>query len=355
MQTILRLAKHSATRYGLALVGTAAALVLALCAVGVARQKPAPSPTPSEKDEPEAVKVYTEEVILPVVAFDSRGRFDPSLEPADVLVLEDGTPQRVRSVRRVAANVIVVFDMGGQLTDMPTKTPRDTALKIVSSLRPGDSVAVIQNSLRVETLADWTTDAARASRVVTNGFFSSKRSRLSECLLAAAAKAREKPVGNTHVVIFTDGVEAQEDPKRFGEAVKQITATQATTHVVNYSTLARASAKRHNGSLFDLDFEMKRWRRKYAEATRRNDERLASLVREMGGRLLLPANAAEAAGQAEEVSRDIGAQYVVTYAPGRPFSDGGERRRVKVTSRRLGLQLVAMRDYVSPPAKPTPN
>ncbi len=331
------------------------ALALAVCGVSVARQRPAPSAPAPERDEPEAVRVYTEEVILPVIAFDSRGRFDPSLEPTDVLVLEDGTPQRVRSVRRLAANVIVVFDMGGQITDMPTKTPRDTALKIVSSLRPGDSVAVVQNSGRVETLHDWTTDAASAAHAIKTRFFSSKRSRLSECLLAAAAKAKEKLVGNTHVVIFTDGVEARDDPKLFGEAVRQIAATQATTHVVTYSTLARASVKQHNGNLFDVDFEMRRWRKKYAEATRRNDERLASLVREMGGRLLLPSSAEEAAGQAEEVSRDIGAQYVVTYAPGRPFSDGGERRRITVTSRRLGLQLVAMRDYVSPPPARTPN
>lgn len=331
------------------------ALSLALCAACLAQQTPAPAPTPAEREGQETVKVYTEEVILPVVAVDSRGRFDPSLEPADVLVLEDGTPQRVRSVRRVAANVIVVFDMGGQITDMPTKTPRDTALKILASLRPGDSVAVIQNSRRVETLADWTTDAAHAAHAVRARFFSSSRSRLSECLLAAAAKAKEKPVGNTHVVIFTDGVEARDEPKRFEEAVRQIVSTQATTHVVTYSTLARASVKRHNGSPFDLDFEMKRWRRKYAEATRRNDERLASLVGEMGGRLLLPASAEEAAGQAEEVARDIGAQYVVAYAPARPFSDGGERRRIRVTSRRLGLQLVAMRDYVSPPPSQAPD
>lgn len=314
-----------------------------------------PTPAPVEKEEQEPVKVYTEEVMLPVAAFDSRGRFDPSLEAADVLVLEDGAPQRVRSVRRVPANVVLVFDMGGQVTDMAASTPRDAALKIVAELRPGDQVAVIQNNRRVETLSDWTADTARAAHTITTQYFSSKGSRLSECLLAAAAKAKEKPTGNTHVVIFTDGVETRDDPKGFEEAVRRIVSTQATTHVVTYSALARRSVKRHNSSPFDLDFEMKRWRKRYAEATRRHDERLATLVREMGGRLLLPASEEEAAGVAGEVARDIGAQYVVTYAPGRPFTAGGERRRVTVTSRRLGLQLVAMRDYVSPPTRPTPN
>jgi hypothetical protein len=46
------------------------------------------------REEPEAVKVYTEEVRLPVVAYDDRERFDPTLAADDVLVLEDGVPQR---------------------------------------------------------------------------------------------------------------------------------------------------------------------------------------------------------------------------------------------------------------------
>ncbi|MCA1612805.1 MAG: hypothetical protein LC800_01375 [Acidobacteria bacterium] len=38
---------------------------------------------------------------IPVFARDDYGRFDPSLETDDVLVLEDGVPQQVRSIRRV--------------------------------------------------------------------------------------------------------------------------------------------------------------------------------------------------------------------------------------------------------------
>ncbi len=66
------------------------------------------------REEQEPVKVYTEEVRLPVVAYDGRERIDPTLAADDML--EDGVPLRVRSVRRVPANVLLVFDMGGQVT-----------------------------------------------------------------------------------------------------------------------------------------------------------------------------------------------------------------------------------------------
>ncbi len=318
-----------------------------------ARQQPQATPPPAEKEEQAPVRVFTEEVVLPVVAYDSGGRFDPTLAADDILVLEDGVPQRVRSVRRVPASVLLVFDMGGQMASTRSmNTSRDIAQRFVASLRPGDQVAVVQNSTRVELLSDWTADGAQVARVLRTKLFSSNRSRLSRCLLAAADKLKERPVGNTHVLIFTDGVEAEGDRPFFEAALKRVASTQAVTHVIAYSALAREAVRVRARNPFDLDFQMKRSRRRNAEETVRQDERLRALVAEMGGRLFVPASDEEALAQAEEAARDVGSQYVVTYAPTRPFAAGGERRRVAVSSRRVGLQLVAMRAYVAPPANP---
>jgi VWFA-related protein len=315
--------------------------------------RPSPPPLPTEKEEQEPIKVYTEEVKLPVIAYDSRGRFDPTLESNDVLVLEDGTPQQVRSVRRVPANILIISDMGGQITDTRSmNTTREMALKIVAGLREGDRVAIIQNSNRVEMLSDWTTDTAGVLQILKTKLFSGNHSRLSKCLTAAADKLKEMPVGNTHVVIFTDGLETQNDQGEYAEALGRIVSTQSTTHVITYSGLARQSVKSRNGNLLDMDFEMKRWRKKYAEGMKRNDERLALLVQEMGGRLLMPMTTDEAAAGADEVAHDIGAQYVVTYTPMRPFADSKERRSISISSRRVGLQLIAMRSYVAPSVRP---
>ena len=327
----------------------AAAFVATVPFACLAQQQPTPTP---EKEEQEPVRVYTEEVLLPVVAYDSGGRFDPTLTTDDVLVLEDGTPQHVKSVRRVPANILIVSDMGGRVTETRAmNTTREIALRLVAGLGEGDRVAFVQNSRRVELLSDWTTDAARVASVLRTKLFSADRSRLTQCLLLAAEKLKERPAGNTHVVIFTDGQETRPDEAAFAEALARVTATQATAHVIAYSAAARAAVKRKNSNLLDLDFEMKRWRREYAEASRRNDERLARLVGEMGGRLLLPLSEGEAVELAAEMARDIGAQYVVTYAPKRPFADGSERRAVRVSSRKVGLQLTSMRSHVRPPAR----
>ncbi len=79
-----------------------------------------------------------------------------------------------------------------------------------------------------------------------------------------------------------------------------------------------------------------------------------ALARESGGRVLLPSTYGEIVSLSEGVARDIGAQYVVTYAPLRPFAGGavGERRRCEVSARKQGLRLSTTRGVVTAPPRP---
>ncbi|HEX8503075.1 MAG TPA: hypothetical protein VF659_21000 [Pyrinomonadaceae bacterium] len=318
---------------------------------------------PPAREEQEPVKVYTEEVRLPVVAYDARGRFDPTLSADDVLVLEDGVPQRVRSVRRVPANVLLVFDMGGQVTATGAfNATREAALRFLGRLGEGDRVAFVQNGgRRAELLLDWTAAAAAAAHVVKTKLFSANRSRLSECLALAAAKLGERPVGDTHVVVFTDGLEAQSrDEIRSDEVAKttveSLVASQASVHVFGFSSLVAEEVKYKKsifgGGVINLDFQMRRWFRNYGLATKRREGQLMALAGEAGGRVLLPSTPGEVLELADGVVRDIGAQYVVTYTPLRPFGEGGgERRRSDVSARRLGLRLFTLRSVVVAPRR----
>lgn len=346
------------------------ALILLLFAAAV----PCFAQGPPAREEQEPVKVYTEEVRLPVVAYDDRERFDPTLAADDVLVLEDGVPQHVRSVRRVPANVLLVFDMGGQVTaPRAADATADAALRLLEGLGAGDRVAFIQNGGRAaEVLQDWTEDRESARRVLKTKLFSANRSRLSECLALAGAKLRERPVGNTHVVVFTDGLEGQsKDEIRADEiakdAVRGLLASQASVHVFCFASMVEKAVNYRNNPVgfggttnsvrvvIDTDFEMRRWFKNYALAAKRREAQLAELAREAGGRVLLPQTSEEALELAGKVSRDVGAQYVVTYTPLKPFrrdgEDGGERRRADVRARRMGLQLFTLRSVVTAPRR----
>lgn len=349
------------------------ALILNLVATyACAAQQPTPASTPAQsatptppaaspvQDEQEPVKVFTQEVRLPVVAYDDRERFDPTLSVDDVLVLEDGVPQVVKSVRRVPANILLVLDMGNQAAGTrDSQTVREASLRIVSAMREGDRLAIIQNGgRRVELLQDWTTDRAGAAHAVKTKFFSANRSRLAECLFAAALKLKEQPVGDTHAIIFTSGLESQSRDSIRSEqlpldALQKLTETQASVHVFSFAALVKDFVRnRGSGGGIDLDFEMRRWFKNYARATKQREQQLQSLARETGGRVLLPSTSEEIISLSEKVARDIGAQYVVTYSPKRPFDAAGvERRRAEAHSRRIGLQLFSLREVVVGPTR----
>lgn len=370
------------------------AFFLSFALVGVARAqvKPTPSPTPkstSKADEQEPVRVFTEEVRLPVAATDSYGHYDPSLDIDDVLVLEDGQPQQIRSIQHLPTNVLLVLDLGNQLGLKDTNLTRAVAMRLVSTLYAGTRIAVMQFATKPELLQGWTTDREAIAKVLRTKLNSGKGSRFADALAAASDQFKGTLPGTRHIVIVTDGVEAPGGRVTLGTALKQLNAIQASVHIISYTVMARlaianqtkrtsrgdgvqrdanpASNPVANGDptlppgttrtpgfklgSVDVDFAMRKKRKEYERATRDSEEKLKELAQESGGQILIPTTGDDLLAQAESISRDIGAQYVVTYRPTRPLANAkaGEYRKVEVASRRVGLYLRSRKGYVVPP------
>jgi len=353
--------------------------------------KPKPSPTPKVEPKPEdqeRVRVFTEEVRLPVSAMDQYGHYDPTLEIDDVLVLEDGEPQKVRSVRHIPANVLFILDTGGDGNGLgglskKTSTTRAVALKVISRLREGDQIAVLQSSNQAELLQSWTNDVDEVTRTLTWKMFAGKRSRLFETMTRAAQLLAEQPEGSRHVILVTDGVETPGGKVSLDDALKQLLEVRATVHVISYTAFVRQKTDQHNfkivtkdnpigsdpvimndptlppgvnrgGPTFGVgitfDPAMRRVRKAYEAETKKSEKWLATLADETGGRIFLPKSTDEMIDEGEEVAREIGSEYVVTYRPTRPLAEAkpGEYRNVEVASRRVGLRLRSRRGYIVP-------
>jgi VWFA-related protein len=348
--------------------------------------KPRPSPEPTPTPE-ESVKVFTEEVRLPVMAFDSYGHYDPTLELDDVLVLEDGVAQQVRSVRHIPANVLFVLDTGGETSGLggmakKTSLTRDVASDLVLKLENGASIAVMQSGNSAEMLQPWTTDKSVVVRTLKNKLVSTKRSRISEAIANASVQLKDRPEGSRHVVMITDGVDTPGAKINREEAIKQLIAARATVHIISYTEFVRQKSDAKTSTVtagqrptssdpitatdptlppgttrqpsfgvgIRFDPAMKRLRKAYEAEVKKSQEALKTVANETGGQMLLPLNRDEMLAEANEVARAIGAEYVVTYRPKRPLADAkpGEYRRIEVASRRVGLSLQARRGYVVP-------
>src|SRR5947209_4012073 len=351
-------------------------------------RQPAPQKSPEQREDQERVKVFTEEVRRPVVAFDDYGHFDPTLEMKDVMVLEDGVQQQIRSIRHIPASVLIMLDLDNQITLVKnTNTTRDLAMRVISNLHRGDEVALLQFANGVKVLQDWTTSTEGIPQILKTKLLAGKRGRLSEAMVAAAKMLADKPAGSRHVVIITDGIETPGGKVAYNEAVKQLIAAQATVHIISYTALIREAiaGRSKKGPVsggdgvqrtstvgasnpdptiqspeinrspsfrvitIDTDRQMRRWYKKYSEQTEVNEQRLKSIAEETGGQILIPSSSDDLLAQADLVAHDIGAQYVITYRPTRPLASAkaGEYRRIEIAPRRTGLTLRARRGYIA--------
>jgi VWFA-related protein len=369
------------------------AALFALAATQISSQEPAkPKPSPQSSPSPspspeETEKIFTEEVRLPVMAFDAYGHYDPTLELDDVLVLEDGVAQQIRSVRHIPANVLFVLDTGGDssgLGGMSKKTSltRDVASQLVARLEDGASIAVMQSGNATEMLQPWTTDKSVVLKTLKSKLISAKRSRISEAIANAGLQLKDRPEGSRHVVMITDGVDSPGSKVDRAEAMKNLIAARATVHVISYTEFVRqknpdtpktvtigqrppssdpitandptlppgATRSPSYGVNIRFDPAMKRIRKAYEAQVKKSQEALKNVAEETGGKMMLPLNAQEMLAEANEVARAIGAEYVVTYRPKRPLAEAkpGEYRRIEVASRRVGLSLQSRRGYVVP-------
>jgi hypothetical protein len=222
---------------------------------------------------------------------------------------------------------------------------------VLSHLRSEDQVILIQFTNHAEVLQDWTVDKAKVARALNPAYgklLSGNVSRLSEGIISAAEKLKGKPAGTTHLVLITGGDNTPSSEVQYGDSVTRLITTQPALYVISYAKFTRQEAKRKQ-NIFSLDREMKGVYKDYDRAVRLSELRLTALAEKLGGRILLPKSIEGALNDGDEIASDIGAQYVVTYAPKRPIESSADTapRRVEVVSRRVGLQVRALRNRVA--------
>ena len=360
----------------------------------LAQQTPTPasSPTPVRPNAPisqqDSVKVFTEEVVLPVRVTDQQGRFDPTLHKDELLVLEDRVPQQIMSARQVPANVLLLISTAGELNPaMKANISKEVAAHFVSRLKTGDRIALVQYGRHVHTIQNWTEDLNAAGHAIQTKLSSNSGANLAEALGEAVNRFAETPAGNRHLVLITDGVDDPDDSServlRLQPKIKELLAQSVTVHIVSYAAMGQkimwksqplvevTAYKRKTAAevalevlkpigsewekpkirlYIDTDIQMRLRRMEYVKAMKEGDRWLRQFAFETAGTILVPPSVKEMLVSVEEIARNVDSQYVITYRPKRSFASGieGEYRRVELVPRRVGLVVSARRGYVVP-------
>jgi VWFA-related protein len=347
------------------------AVLFALAITGYAQT---PTPTPEQVE-----KVSTEEIKLNVLAFDASDNFAANLQKEDLLIIEDGRLNQASSLRRIPANVLVVLDVGNQISYAKrNKTTAETARKLISSLQENDSVAVMQYGDKVDILSEWTRDKTQVSQNLTDrklGF--GRRSVFVEAMDTAVKFFNNTPLENRHLILITDGIDTFNDKNAKDSVTKKLLSSDINVHVISYTRLQQNAIEipksvQGGGSnrtpplppgaeaphskemqkfpilTINLDREMIRKRKEEMNSLKTSEVYLTTIAEDTNGEIFLPETTDEMIEKTSILAKNIDSQYVVTYIPKRPLNEStdGEVHQIEVSSRRAGVQVQGRRKFV---------
>jgi len=339
------------------------------------RVQPTPTPTPSD----ETVRVVTEEIKLNVLAFDEDGNFFRDVTAKDLVITENNVLHIPESVRRLPANVLIVMDTGGELRSVKSlDQTRKVAFGVVNSLRPGDSVSILQYSDKAEIVSEWTGDKAQTIAAIKSTNFG-RRSVFVDALKLATNYMLKDGIDNKHLVLITDGTDSFGRSSEKFDAFQKLLSTDISVHVLSYTLMEAADIQPRTkgtsntpppkampdeiaatlpngvkdkgvkiGPTINLDRTLiKRMKARKLELET-SQEQLEKLAENTNGEFILPMGLEEMREKASLVARMIDASYVVTYTPKLAVSEtrGLAERTIDVTSKRPGLVIQARRKLV---------
>lgn len=330
-----------------------------------------PNPTPEEP-----LKVVTEEIKLNVLAFDDGGKFFRDVTAADIVISENNILHQPTSVRRIPANVLIVMDTGGEMRFVKNlDRTRQVAKAVVTSLRPDDSIAVMQYSDKPEILSEWSSDQTSALNAIMRAKFG-RRSLFVDAIKMARDFLMRNPADNRHMVLITDGTDSLGRSSAKFDAIRELLATDISVHVISYTALEAADIEPRTkgisktpppkaipdeiqatlpngvrdkgvkvGPTIATDRSFLRRMRARKTDLEASQEQLSALAENTNGELILPESTDEMIEKAPLVARMIDAAYVVTYMPKVPVVEtrGISERMIDVTSKRAGLTVLARR------------
>lgn len=336
--------------------------------------------TPKDDD---TEKVFTEEIKLNVLAFDASGKFASGVKKEDLVISEDGRLHQPTSLRRIPANVLIVLDVGNEISfGKRRKITSDAAAALVGALQPEDSIAVMQYGDKVEFLAEWTQDKQFLYKILDEknlGF--GKRSVFNNALDAAVKFFQKTPLENRHLILITDGVDSFNDQKTKDLWMKNLLSSDINVHVVSYTTMQQSEIEPKK-SIFqkgeptprrlpdevimtmplpqqqilrlprlisvNTDRAMIKKRKEESAKLKTSEAFLTTLAEDTNGEIFLPETKEEMVEKTATLAKNIDSQYVATYTPKKPLTESadGEVRNIAITSRRSDIQVQGKRKFV---------
>jgi Ca-activated chloride channel family protein len=285
---------------------------------------PKASPTPDDIpiDEGDVERVETELVNLNVRVVDRNNRPVNDVKKEEFKVYEDGVEQEVFNVltEEVPISYGIAIDHSGSLRSQ-LQTVIEAGNKIISSNKEGDATFLVGfvSSDKIELLSDFSADKNLLNETLEQLVTEGGQTAIIDAVYLAAEKAANYKKGDPlsdkrrrALIVVTDG-EDKSNSYTEKELFEYLREEDVQIYVI--------------GFVNELDTEKSLIRGSKRDKAVKLINRLAT---ETGGKAYLPNSLDELPRIAEEITKDLRTQYVVSYYPSNKTKDG-KFRPIRVT------------------------
>jgi VWFA-related protein len=284
--------------------------------------EPAPPPAPSEeKLANPSGQTFSLRVDVPLVnmdvsvLLDKTHEFVPNLKPGNFLVVEDGVPQQVQTVRltKTPITAVLLLEFAANsyafIQDM-----QNAASVFFSSMQPNDFVAVATYDLRSHILTDFTNNRETIRQALQSLVLPTFRETNEFDALYDTLDRLTRVEGRKYVILISSGRDTM-SRLTLDQMLAKIKATpNVTIFTISTGGLAREMGGVRGRSQID-----------YLQA----DNEMRTFAKMTGGMSFQPVFQGAMPDIFNQINESIRAQYVVTYKPVDSKNDG-TYRKVKV-------------------------
>ena len=311
------------------------AVIIPAAALSVAAQKPKPTPTPVHEDPQGTVKVAIRRVRLPITVTDKKGQFVPGLTQNDFTVLEDKIPQSIETFSDDLAQttplyIAVLMDTSPS-TAGKLKFQQESAMNFIQTVVKPRKDRVLFGTFddEINLLQDFTDRLDLLDKAVYSVKKMGKQTALFDAIWQFCDQKMRSVPGRRVLLLVTDGEDTY-SRANIRDAIDIAQRTETTIFAIStkagfLSTVPGVEA----GQVAD-----------------KKDKDLLTLAEETGGTAFFTGDMLSLERSFTKISKELRAQYLVTYNPTNKSYDGTFRKiDVKLSDGHGDLKVRTKRGY----------
>ena len=312
-----------------------AVCILAAGSLTVSAQKPKASPTPLPQDPQGSERINIRRVRLPITVTDKKGNFVPGLTQNDFVILEDKVPQTIETFSDDLAltlplYVAVLMDTSPS-TAGKLKFQQESAMNFIQTVVKARKDRVLFGTFddEITLLQDFTDKLDLLDKAVYSVKKMGKQTALFDAVWQFCDEKMRSVPGRRVLLLVTDGEDTY-SRANIRDAIDIAQRTETTIFAIStkagfLSTVPGVEA----GQVAD-----------------KKDRDLQTLAEETGGTAFFTGDMLSLERSFTRISKELRAQYLVTYNPTNKSYDGTFRKiDVKLAERRGDLKVRTKKGY----------